>query len=84
MLSAESFRPDAADSLTGKDVYNYAGQHAGTKVLHRFITNLAVGELPKAKLKIFFASMTAFVRHITPGIPALASRLTDELYEELP
>ncbi len=84
MLSAKSFLPDGADTLTGKDLYAYAKQHAGTKVLHRFNANLAVGELPKEKLKIFFASMTAFVRHITPGIPALASRLTDELYEELP
>ncbi len=73
MLGSESFLPDAADRLTGKDVYNYARQHAGTKVLHRFLANLAVGELPKQKMKIFFASMTAFVRHITPGIPALGA-----------
>ena len=50
----------------------------------RFADQLSAQELEREKLLVFFASMTAFVRYITPGIPALAVRLSDELYPLVP
>ena len=68
----------------GADVYRRAKEHSGVHAFRRFADQLSARELSRERLLIFFASMTAFVRYITPGIPALAVRLSDELYPVVP
>ena len=74
-----AIRDSAAQAGPGQAIYNEAAGHPGVAALHGFLDRLAERELTRAGLLAFFASMTAFVRHITPGIPALASRLSDAL-----
>jgi hypothetical protein len=63
----------------GAAIYAEAENHPGVAALRRFNDKLSEEEVARERLLVFFASMTAFVRHITPGIPALASRLSDDL-----
>lgn len=63
----------------GQRLYDSCLADPGVAALHRFNRDFAEREVGREALLAFFASMTAFVRHITPGIPALASRLADEL-----
>ncbi len=75
---------DISQPRDGADVYRRAKEHAGVGAFRRFAEQLSAQELSRERLLIFFASMTAFVRYITPGIPALAVRLSDELYPVVP
>lgn len=75
---------DEGDLTSGADLLGVARAHPGVAALHRYQDQLATRELPRAKIRSFFADMTAFNRYITPGIPALASRLADELFELRP
>ena len=68
----------------GDGVYKRAKEHPGVRTFRHFASHLAAQELQREGLLTFFASMTAFVRYITPGIPALAVRLSDELYPIVP
>ena len=68
----------------GADVYRRAKEHCGVQSFRDFAEQLSARELGRERLLVFFASMTAFVRYITPGIPALAVRLSDELYPLVP
>lgn len=80
-------RPSEASggkAIAGRTVYEEAARHSGVAALKRFNGRLAERELPREVLRTFFASMTAFVRLITPGIPALAVRMSDELFEQAP
>ncbi len=79
-----SVAPGVALPLDGANVYRRAKEHNGVQTFRRFVEHFSVQELPKAKLLTFFASMTSFVRYITPGIPALAVRLSDELHPLVP
>jgi len=63
----------------GQRLYEDCLAHPGVAALRQFNRDFAAREVGRDALLAFFASMTAFVRHITPGIPALASRLADEL-----
>ncbi|MGH6945981.1 MAG: iron-containing redox enzyme family protein [Kiloniellales bacterium] len=72
------------NSIAGRAIFEEAASHPGVAALNRFNGHLAERELPRDRLRTFFASMTAFVRLITPGIPALAVRMSDELFEQAP
>jgi hypothetical protein len=69
----------AAQTGPGRAIYEAAAEDPGSAALQTFLDRLAAREVGRAGLLAFFASMTAFVRHITPGIPSLAARLSDAL-----
>lgn len=78
-MSSTLVSPEPATTGAGQRLYDLCLAHPGVPALHAFNRGFAEREVERAGLLAFFASMTAFVRHITPGIPALASRLADEL-----
>ena len=73
-MTGSERHPSSGDAL-----YGLAVAHPGMAALHRVNGLIAGGRVDRDGLKVFFASMAAFVEHITPGIPALASRLADSL-----
>jgi len=71
--------PGGQPPSAGAAVYDLAVGHPGMTALRRVNRLISAGRVESDGLKVFFASMGAFVEHITPGIPALASRLADSL-----